>query len=46
MRSCAMEKAYQACIQCDELKGCDKDLWTRFPQFHEGVMKIQVKYRQ
>jgi hypothetical protein len=45
VRSCAMEKGFQACIQCDELKDCDKDLWTRFPQFHEGVLKMQEKYQ-
>lgn len=45
VRSCAMGKGYQACIQCDELKECDKDLWLRFPQFHEGVIKMQEKYR-
>ena len=45
VRSCAMEKGYQACIQCDELKECNKDLWTRFPQFHEGVLKMQAKYQ-
>lgn len=46
VRSCAIEKGYQACIQCDELKECDKDLWTRFPQFYESVVKMQVKYRE
>ncbi len=44
VRSCAIDKGYQACIQCDELKDCDKDLWTRFPQFHEAVLKMQEKY--
>ena len=44
VRSCAKEKGYQACIQCDDLNSCDKDLWTRFPQFHEGVIKMQAKY--
>lgn len=46
VRSCAIEKGYQACIQCDELEGCEKDLWTRFPQFHEGVLKMQEKYKE
>ena len=44
VRTCAMEKGYQACIECDQLKECDKDLWTRFPQFHEGVIRMQEKY--
>jgi hypothetical protein len=46
VRSCAIEKGYQACIQCDELKTCEKDLWKRFPQFHEAVVKMQEKYLQ
>jgi len=45
VRSCAIEKGYQACIQCEELKECDKDLWQRFPTFHEAVVKMQEKYR-
>ncbi len=45
VRSCAIEKGHQACIQCDQLVECDKDLWTRFPKFHEGVLKMQEKYR-
>jgi hypothetical protein len=45
VRKCALEKGYQACIQCDELKDCDKDLWERFPQFHDGVIELQKKYR-
>lgn len=44
VRSCVIEKGYQACIQCTELKSCDKDLWKRFPQFHEEVLKLQEKY--
>ena len=45
VRACAIEKGYQACIQCDDLKGCGKELWSRFPQFHEGVLKMQEEYR-
>jgi hypothetical protein len=45
VRQCAMEKGYQACIQCTDLKGCDKELWTRFPQFHDAVIQMQEKYQ-
>lgn len=45
VRACAIEKGYQACIQCAELKECEKDLWTRFPQFHEAVIKMQEKFQ-
>lgn len=44
VRSCAIEKKYDSCIQCKELKTCDKDIWTRFPDFHKGVLKMQVTY--
>lgn len=46
VRSCAMEKGFQACIQCDELKTCEKDLWNRFPQFHESVLEMQGKFQE
>ena len=44
VRECALQKGYQACIQCDELKHCDKELWTRFPEFHEEVVKMRERY--
>lgn len=44
VRSCAIAKNHDACIQCKHLKTCDKDLWTRFPDFHKGVLKMQVTY--
>ena len=45
VRECAIRKGFQACIQCDELITCDKELWERFPQFHESVIEMQKKYR-
>lgn len=44
VRKCAVEKGHDACIQCDTLKTCDKDLWSRFPDFHKAVIEIQVQY--
>ncbi len=46
VRACAREKKLDACIECDELATCDKDLWTRFPTFHEKVLDMQQRYRQ
>jgi hypothetical protein len=46
VRACAIEKGYQACIQCGDLKECDKDLWDRYPQFYDAVLKMQEKYRE
>ena len=45
VRSCAMEKGLDACIECDELTTCDKDLWTRFPEFYKQVIQMQERYR-
>ena len=44
VRSCVIEKGLDCCIECKELSSCDKDLWTRFPQFYEGVQKLQQTY--
>lgn len=46
VRACAREKKIDCCIECDQLKTCDKDLWKRFPTFHEQVVEMQEKYRQ
>ena len=45
VRQCAREKELDCCIECDELKTCDKDLWKRFAKFHEQVVQMQEKYR-
>ena len=44
VRSCVIEKEMDCCIECKELRTCDKDLWTRFPDFYDGVKKLQLKY--
>jgi hypothetical protein len=44
VRPCAMEKKLESCIECEELQGCDKDLWTRFPKFKEQVIEMRKKY--
>ncbi len=46
VRACAKDKGYDACIECGQLKSCDKDLWTRFPDFHKAVIEMQVKYKE
>lgn len=45
VRKCAIEKEHDACIQCDDLKNCDKDLWQRFPDFHKAIIDMQVKFK-
>lgn len=46
VRQCAIEKGFDSCIQCDKLISCDKDLWTRFPDFYKAVKEMQVKYKE
>lgn len=45
VRDCAIEKDRECCIDCDDLAGCEKDLWTRFPEFKKQVMAAQLRYR-
>ena len=44
VRKCVTDKGYDCCIECAGLKDCSKDLWTRFPDFHRHVLKMQEKY--
>jgi len=40
VRSCAMSKNLECCIECGELAGCNRDLWERFPKFKETVVEM------
>ena len=44
VRSCAIEKKLDSCIQCNKLETCNKDLWSRFPDFHKTVIKMRKVY--
>jgi len=46
VRSCAMEKELDCCIECDELVACEKDLWIRFPDFKKQVIEMQKEYKK
>jgi hypothetical protein len=45
VRKCAIAKGYECCIQCNDLTGCNKELWVSFPKFKEAVIVMQKKYR-
>ena len=45
VRSCAMERGIDCCIECNELTACKKDLWQRYPDFHKYVIEMQKKYQ-
>nr|WP_321357608.1 DUF3795 domain-containing protein [uncultured Draconibacterium sp.] len=44
VRACAINKQFDSCIQCKQLKDCDKELWSKFPDFHKSVLSMQEKY--
>ena len=44
VRKCAIEKKLDGCIECEELKTCEKVLWTEFPDFHKYVINLQRAY--
>jgi hypothetical protein len=45
VRKCVMEKKIDACIQCDNLQKCDKELWVKFPDFKKAMVELQKKYQ-
>jgi len=45
VRKCTVEKGFDCCIECSELAECEKDLWTRFPDFKKHVIELQQKYQ-
>jgi len=44
VRNCAIEKKLDSCIECKDLKECEKDLWKKFPDFKNAVIKMQTTY--
>lgn len=44
VRNCAIEKKLESCIECHDLKDCEKDLWKKFPDFKNAVIKMQSEY--
>lgn len=44
VRKCVIEKELDCCIECLELVDCNKDLWSRFPEFKKQVIELQKKY--
>ena len=45
VRECAVSKNYDCCIECDDLKNCEKELWERYPEFKKLVLQMQEKYK-
>jgi len=44
VRNCVIDKKLDSCIECNKLSECEKDLWTKFPEFRKVVIKMQEKY--
>jgi len=44
VRQCTINNKMDSCIQCKKLVSCDQELWTRWPQFYEGMKQTQQQY--
>lgn len=44
VRNCSIDKKLDSCIECKELTSCEKDLWKKFPDFKNAVIKMQITY--
>lgn len=44
VRSCAISKKYDCCLECKELAKCDKEIWKTFPKFRESMLELQKKH--
>lgn len=44
VRKCVIERNMECCIECKELKNCEKELWGRFPEFKKYVIDLQSKF--
>jgi hypothetical protein len=45
VRSCAISKGYDCCIECNDLLSCKKELWDNFPKFKDKVIEMQKRYQ-
>jgi hypothetical protein len=46
VRECVIKKGLDCCIECNELKSCQEDLWGRFPEFYKNIIKMQENYKK
>lgn len=46
VRNCAIGKKLDSCIECKELSSCEKDLWKKFPDFKNAVIKMQNEFQK
>lgn len=45
VRKCAIKRGLNGCIECWDLKTCDKALWKESPSFHQQALNLQHRYR-
>ena len=46
VRECAVKKELECCIQCRNLKECEKELWSRYPDFKKHVIAMQKTWTE
>lgn len=44
VRQCVISKKLDCCVECHDLSGCQKELWSRFPEFKKQVIEMQKQY--
>jgi len=44
VRHCAKGRNVDVCFQCKDLKTCDMELWSKYPDFKKHVISMQEKY--
>jgi hypothetical protein len=46
VRNCAIGKKLEACVQCGDLKTCDRELWKEWPAMKENALKLQAAFAE
>jgi hypothetical protein len=41
VRQCVILKEIDCCVECSDLPGCQKELWSRYPEFKKQVIEMQ-----
>ena len=45
VKDCVIEKKLPSCAHCKDLKTCKEELWLKFPQHRENVLRKQQEWK-